>query len=87
MKSLSYYQCTMDHMMERTATGVRLNSFHATGLYIGFWPIPGFCRFEYFFFDELSYSFQDFMDSNNHFSRFYKLPSDFFSIYKSMYMF
>ncbi len=26
------------------------------------------------------------MDSNNHFSWFYKLPSDFFSIYKSMYV-
>ncbi len=40
-------------------------------------------------FDELSYNniFQEFMDSNDHFSWFYKLPSDFFSIYKSMYMF
>ncbi len=45
-------------------------NFPTTGLYkiIGFWPIPGFADFDYFIFDEISYNFQDFMESNNCFS-------------------
>ncbi len=43
----------------------RFNFFHAKGLYISFWPIPGFA---YFIFDELHVAirqfFQDFMDSS-----------------------
>ncbi len=55
--------------------------------YIGFGLFLVFADFEYFIFDELSYSFQKFMDSTNHFSCFYKLPSDLFSTYKLMCMF
>ncbi len=36
---------------------IKFNSFHAKGLYIGFWTIPGYC--EYFSFDGLSDNFQD----------------------------
>ncbi len=36
---------TATSMVYNTSHVIHFNSFPATGLYIGFWPIPGFCRF------------------------------------------
>ncbi len=48
-----------------------------------------FCSFEYLIFDELSYNFSRFYGFKQSFFMIYmyKLPSNFFSIYKSMCMF
>ncbi len=65
-----------------------VNLLHAMGLYIGFWPIPGFCRFGVLhFWWAIMQFFKILWIQTITFHDFYNLLSDFFSTYKSMYMF